>query len=277
MAACSDRPEPAEIMAMEDGEELRRLLVRLHAAGPDAWRHDREAEELMRLCVEKYAALARKHGQEPADAAVAAFEVMRRAATRTAADPWAVVTVAVRLALLAEARACGLLTSAARARRPGYSRLHDVERFSDRAVELADYHPALQITDDLDDADVDPVEGSVMLPAVRLLVTLGWPSWLACPLVRLVCARTADIGSRAGAYEALRRDKTVRANLDVPHDCWIGLLRILLGHPDVAGPLGQGIIARLLVGDSVTDLLADPQLVELIHTSAPRLMMAGVG
>jgi len=73
--------------------ELRNLLHGIEA-GTTSW-HSPEAEELMTYSMTKYGALARKHGLEPADAAVAAFEVMRTRATREAADPWAVVTRAV--------------------------------------------------------------------------------------------------------------------------------------------------------------------------------------
>ena len=79
----------------EDSEALRALLTRLHEAGRGAWRHDPEAAALMEHAARKYAALARKHGQDPWEAASAAFEAMRGAATRRAEDPWAVITRAV--------------------------------------------------------------------------------------------------------------------------------------------------------------------------------------
>src|SRR5699024_6612775 len=42
---------------------LRSLLTRLHEAEPGAWEHDPAAQELMTFAAEKYAALARKHGE----------------------------------------------------------------------------------------------------------------------------------------------------------------------------------------------------------------------
>src|SRR5690606_6233874 len=66
----------------EDSEALRALLNRLHAAGRGAWQRDPEAAALMKHAASKYAALARKHGLDPWEAASAAFEAMRGAATR---------------------------------------------------------------------------------------------------------------------------------------------------------------------------------------------------
>ncbi|MBB1515869.1 hypothetical protein H5398_07785 [Tessaracoccus sp. MC1679] len=261
-------PQEPSGPAFADSEGLRAVLMRLHEAGPGAWRHDPEAAELMRFAADRYAALARKYDQEPADAAVAAFEAMRNTSTRSAADPWAVVTVAVRITLIAEHRAHGLLTSTDRARRPQYSVFHDAERFSDRESELTEYHPAFHVPphhhngnghqpDDVSEVDV----WWVVEQTARLLVLLGWPAGTAWTLVEHVCARLADIGDRHNAYETLRRDKALRANLDLPHQSWIGLLRLTLGHPTGTGALRHGVLARLLVGDRLADLLDDDDLV----------------
>ena len=137
-------------------EGLRRLLVRLEESGPDAWRDDDEAAALMRFAMEKYGALARKHGLEPEDAAVAAFEVMRTRAARTAHDPWAVVTRAVQVTLIAEERANGLLCSTGRARRLANTDDHDAERFSDRETPLYEYHPAFRVAPEQDRVDPAP-------------------------------------------------------------------------------------------------------------------------
>lgn len=66
---------------------LRALLLRLHAAGPAAWRHGPVAAELMEFAAVKYAAWARKHGLDAWEAASAAFDVMRTKAALTATDP----------------------------------------------------------------------------------------------------------------------------------------------------------------------------------------------
>jgi hypothetical protein len=91
------------------GEGLRALLTRLHAEGPGAWRTDPTAAKLMQYAADKYAALARKHGLDPWEAAGAAFDVMRTRSAREADDPWGVVTHAVRITCIAEERAQGLL------------------------------------------------------------------------------------------------------------------------------------------------------------------------
>lgn len=258
-------PQEPSGSAFADSEGLRAVLMRLHEAGPGAWRHDHEAAELMRFVADRYAALARKYDQEPADAAVAAFEAMRNSSTRTADDPWAVVTVAVRITLIAEHRAHGLLTSTDRARRPTYSAFHDAQRFSDRESELTEYHPAFHVPPHDHGGQPDGGAGVdvwwVVEQTARLLVLLGWPADTAWTLVEHVCARLADIGDRHNAYETLRRDKALRANLDLPHHSWIGLLRLTLGHPTATGALRHGVLARLLVGDTLIELLDDDHLV----------------
>jgi hypothetical protein len=222
----------------------------------------------MAFAADRYAGLARKYGLEPGDAAVAAFEAMRNDSTRTAEDPWAVVTVAVRITLIAEYRPDGQLTSTDRARRARYSRFHDAERFSDRQVALADYHPALHAADDhhLDD---DECEVGVVEHTTRLLMWLGWPPATTWTAVAYICARLADIGDRHTAYETLRRDKALRAQLDVAHESWIGLLRITLGHGSATGVLRHGVLARLLAGDTLADLLADDELVAAAVAARP--------
>ena len=127
------------------GEGLRRLLQRLHEAGPRAWAGDLEVAELMAYVAVKYEPLARKHGLDTWEAASAAFDVMRTKAARTADDPWAVITHAVRITCIAEERAQGLLCSVHQARRPHISVFHDPERFSERDTPLADYHPAFHV------------------------------------------------------------------------------------------------------------------------------------
>jgi hypothetical protein len=255
--------------AFADPEGLRALLVRLHHAGPGAWRHDREAAALMAFAADRYAGLARKYDQQPGDAAVAAFEAMQNTSTRTAEDPWAVVTVAVRITLIAEHRANGLLTSTDRARRAHYSVFHDAERFSDRPVALADYHPALHAAGDHDRHD-GPGDGVwVVEHTTRLLMLLGWPPATTWTAVEYICARLVDIGDRHTAYETLRRDKALRAQLDLPHETWIGLLRITLGHPTATGVLRHGVLARLLAGDTLADLLADDALVAAAVEARP--------
>lgn len=268
----------------ENSERLRELLTRLNTAGPDAWRTDPDAAALMRHTADKYAALARKHGLDPWEAATAAFEAMRTPSVRRADDPWAVITRAVQITCIAEDRANGLLCSVHQARRPRYSSFHDAERFSDRENPLTDYHPAFRadpFAHDDDGAD-DEVEvsgstgvESAVEDTIALLCWYGWEPEVARAAVECICARLAESVSRAGAYESLRRDRHARALLDIPAPSWYRLLRIILGAPDVhlAGTnAGRGVLLRLLIGDSLRHLFNDADLKVAITIATPGVM-----
>ncbi|NDL57237.1 hypothetical protein [Phytoactinopolyspora mesophila] len=252
-------------------EGLRLLLNRLDKAGPGAWRDDPEAARLMRFTATRYATLARRHRMEPDDAARAAFEVMLNESTRRADDPWAVVSVGVRATLSAEERAIGLLCSPEKARRTAYSKLHDAVRFGERDADPADYAPALHIGNDFDAPPSDEAATELAADAaqavehaVTFLLLLGWPDDVATAGTEYVCARLIEAGNRQAAYDALRRDKAARALLDLPHHAWISLLRVLIGYPGAPSPVGRlGILARLLIGDTVESLLADEDLVRI--------------
>lgn len=262
-------------------ESLRSLLVRLHEAGRDGWREDPDAADLMAYTMEKYGALARKHRLEPEDAAVAAFEVMRTRAVRQAQDPWAVVTRAVQVTLIAEERAHGLLCSPARARRAEVSVHHDAERFSDRETPVCDYHPAFHVppaheTVGLDDEPTGekPTSAYEAVDAAAALFTaLGWPSDTVRAGLDYICSRLISSESRARALESLRRDQQAPGLLDLDWPSWTSLLRIVLGnpHPDRAHTAaGRGVLVRLLIGYRPADLLADDDLVLAVSRSAPQ-------
>jgi len=265
----------------DDSEALRALLTRLHEAGRGAWRHDPEAAALMEHAASKYAALARKHGLDPWEAASAAFEAMRGAATRRAEDPWAVITRAVQVTCTAEERGNGLLCSVHQARRPRYSVFHDAERFSDRENPLPDYHPAFRfdpVTDDEPD-DEDPApERAVNVTAaiedtIAFLTRVGWEPETARAAVEYVTARLTEASSRASAFEVLRRDRQARALLDLPGASWTALLRAVLGVPDPAlahTNAGRGMLRRLLIGQPLRALLTDDDLVITAGLAAPR-------
>lgn len=265
-----------------DPEDLRDLLVRLNSEGGDAWRHDDEAADLMRFTLTKYGALARKHRQEPEDAAAAAFEVMRTRAARLADDPWAVITRAVQVTLIAEERANGLLCSTSQARRSQVSSHHDAQRFSDRETSLEQYHPAFRVAAEQDRIGNEAL-GSPELPtgayealdaAVRVFALLGWPTDTARTALEYVCAWLTEAGSRANAHEYLRRDHHARAFLDLDRASWSSLLRVVLGspNPDLAhSKNGRGILLRILIDETTEELLADDDLVIAISTAAQRI------
>lgn len=274
----SPAPQPREDYTTSEG--LRALLRRLHDTGARAWEHDRVAAELAAFAAEKYAALARKHGLDPWEAASAAFDVMRTRSAREAIDPWAVVTRGVQVTCIAEERGQGLLCATHQARRPQVSAFHDPERFADRENPLADYHPAFHVVDrysitEDDDPnttrDVDTARRAIKC-SITLFTTLGWPENTARAAIEHVCSAVARIGSRQSAYELLRRDKHARALLDLPADSWSSLLHVLLGHPHPAyraTSTGRGILLRLLVGETLPTLLSDDDLVMVVAMSAP--------
>lgn len=266
--------------SFEDSEGLRALLVRLHETGRGAWREDPEAEALMRHAAGKYAALARKHGLDPWEAVTAAFDAMRNPSVRAAADPWAVVTHAVRVTCIAEERGQGLLCSTGRARRPHYSGFHDAERFSDRENSLLDYHPAFQTPapDEAEDPEPESAAedttsiGSAMEDTIALFTLLGWPPATARAGVDYICTRLAHASSRPSAFEALRRDQHARVLLGIPAMSWMVMLRVILGNPDPdlarTNP-GRGVLLRLLIGEPLRVLLRDDGLLVEVVDSAP--------
>lgn len=274
-------PDAAEAASappsFESSEGLRELLERLAAQEHGAWRRDAEAAALMGHVVRRYAKLARKHGLDPWDAAAAAFDAMRSSAVRNADDPWAVVTRAVQVTLIAEERANGLLCSVHQARRPEFSSFHDPERFSDRENPLSDYHPALRaesIADTPDDGH--PSDGTGIAEAVEnaiaFMTLLGWHRTSARTAMDYICVRLSEAPSRATAWESLRRDLHGRTLLDLSSASWNGLLRAVLGNPEPAvarTTAGRGILLRLLIGEPLRSLLTDDDLVLGVSLAAP--------
>lgn len=262
----------------ENPEGLRALLIRLHEAGPGAWRSDREAAELMRYTAVRYKPLARRHGLDAWEVVSAAFEVMLTAAVRNADNPWAVVTRAVQIACIAEVRAAGLLVSTSKVRHTGrVAGFHDAVRLTDRES-LPEYHPAFAA----DPGDDDPATyaenedelrvSTALAEAVRLFASAGWDAMLTAVCVEHVAYRLADLSSRPHAVEVLRRDRTAPKQLGLPSRSWTALLRIVLGHPDpkYAGtPTGEGVLLRLLSGESPDALRGDDALMKAIRAAHP--------
>jgi hypothetical protein len=260
--ASATMPGAGSELAFASSAGLRALLDRLHAAGPQAWRTDPEATALLAYTIDRYAPLARSWHRDPGEAASAAFLAMRHNGVRQAADPWAVVTRAVQVSLSAELHAERHLTSSEKARRSQHAE-HDVPV---RAGELTDTLPFATFG-----LDHEPEAEPVIADATGLLELLGWPQTMTGAVVEYIAARLTDAGSIPAAYESLRRDTAIRAQLDLDRAAWIGLLGILLGsRPQPGRPTRKGVLARLLLGETVRDLLDDNRLVRSILACRPR-------
>ena len=259
----------------ESPEGLRALLIRLHEAGPGAWRSDRKAAELMRYTAARYQRLARRYGLDAWEVASMAFEVMLAPSTRNAGNPWAVVTRAVQISCGVEVRAAGMLIAPGKARRtPRIAGFHDAVRFAEREG-LADYHPAFAVTPDDDDPELGEDDGpvaTVMSETVALFESAGWDAALVAECVEHVAYRLADLPSRSRAVEVLRRDRTAPVLLGLPPRSWTALLGIVLGHPapkHTGTPTGDGVLLRLLSGEPLGSLRDDADLRAAIRTANP--------
>lgn len=261
-------------------EGLRSVLNRLHDSGPSAWAHDREATRLLKFAIRKYQPLAAAHRCEPDDTGYAAFEALRTRAVRNAEDPWAVVTRAVQVSLIAEERAALLLCSPGQARRGWVNDHHHARRFSEHDTDLTLFHKAFQIpAHDIDDQpDDDPTQQpptgafEALDLTIALFGALGWPMDTASAALNYVAARMIESGNRPKAHAALRRDETGRALADLDRTAWATFLRIVLGNPDrnqAFTAAGHGVLTLLVCGYTVTDLLADDGLVLEISSTAP--------
>ncbi|WP_293781616.1 hypothetical protein [uncultured Aeromicrobium sp.] len=272
--ASEDAAEPAS-QRFETPEGLRALLIRLHESGPGAWRGDREAAELMRYTAARYRRLARKHDLDPWHIASAAFEVMLTPSTRNVRNPWAVVTRAVQITCNTDVRAAGLLVSPNQARHTKrLAGFHDAVRFAVREG-LADYHPAFAVAPDDDDPELGEGDGQVataLSDATALFASEGWDAAVVADCVEHVVYRLADLSSRRSAVEVLRRDRTVPMLLGLPPRAWAALLRIVLGHPapkHTGTPTGDGVLLRLLSGETLGHLRDDDALIDTIRAAKP--------
>ncbi len=262
---------------------LREVLLRLHR-DPTLWRTAPIAAALLEHCREKYAALARKHGQSPDDAMRVAFELLRADGTRWAADPWGALTRGVRVALLTsqfeDALMCGrnqashlITTSSPRwvARFGEHDHLeHYVEGFV-ADVEAAAGEPQW---------DAFTVVEGIVDSAVEVLTACGWPSATAGHAVGLIASRLiASYGdgaepelARTRAHEYLRHDIDSPRLLGLDRRPWLALLTAVLGSPSPhwhGTAVGHGMFLRLASGASRDDLLADGRLVTTLCAAAP--------
>lgn len=267
-------------------EGLRGLLIRLHdmeTVGHFAWRLDPEAERLMRFTIRRYRWLAHNHRCEPEDSAYAAFEAMRTRAVRTAEDPWAVITRAVQVSLIAEERANGLLCANAQARRANVTRHHDVRRFSEYETDLTEYDrlfrqpPEHEINDRIDDGDTIEARARAATDRVHdstceLLTLLGWPAHATTCALNYISSRLIESGDRRTAHDYLRRDFAGLAHIDLTHEAWSTLLRLTLGsliEDEERTDAGKGLLYLFGAGRTVAECLQDIDLAWEIRATAP--------
>ena len=146
-------------------------------------------------------------------------------------------------------------------------------RFAERE-RLADYHPAFTHHDD---GDTDESEHQARVTAllsatVALFASAGWDAALVAECVEHVAYRLADLSSRQRGVEVLRRDHAIPVLLGLPPRSWSALLRIVLGHPDpkhAGTPLGDGVLLRLLNGETLDTLHGDETLMKMICAANP--------
>ncbi len=264
--------DPQEAPAFVTGEGLRRLLARINETGRQAWRRDPEVQALAVYTVAKYERLCRKWDRDPAEAAAAAFHAMQGDYILTAAAPWAIVTIAVRNAVIAEAQAEKLLIAPDRARQKDTTGWEAPVR----AGEYDDFllGPAMpQATPDAD----SPLLARIQHLTTQFFVILGWPEPVAAAAIEYVLTRTLAVMDADRAQESLRRDDSMPALLDLPPGSWRALVRILLGGRAEPGiPARRGLVARIALQDPaassvdhLAELLDDDELVLAVFEARP--------
>lgn len=275
-----------DIHPFDDPERLRMLLVDVHYGGDSPWEHDPDVAELMALATRRYAGLAAKHHCDPTEATAAAWDAMRTRAVRIADDPWAVITHAVALHLFYEERAQGLLCGTDQVRTDDVTDFHDADRISDHETNLADFHPSFWSLDDLsdvedplvvdpdtDEPDEEPTNSWVALEtAVEFFVDSGWSRPAAQMALECIAARLIRTGNKRSTFESLRRDPSIRSQLDIDQDSWIAVLHAVLGQdqPNLEHTAaGRGILKRLLTGERYDELFHLTGIADIIANAAP--------
>jgi hypothetical protein len=256
---------PEELPDFADSETLREVVADLTAT--DTWAKSPVARELMLFTMRKYAPVAKGWHRDPADAAYAAFLAFRTPTTLTADDPWAVVTHAVRLSIAAEEHADRLMTSSEKARRPTKRPPSEPIRAGDYEEVLFDIRPRDMFSNA--DGNNDAAE-CVIRSACVFFVINGWPARTLEVAVEYICSRITSLSSRDSAMDVLTADTAMAYRLGYSNAVWATLLRLLIGMKSGRRPDGRiGILGRLLLGETVADLLQDEEVVRRAREAAP--------
>lgn len=260
--------------AFTSGEGLRTLLLRLRTGGPGIWSRDPEARALLEYIRGRYERLCRKWGRDPGEGVAAAFVAMQDDYLLGVDDPWAVLTITVRGAMIAENQAERLLISPERAQK------EDVTDLA-RPVQAGEYEEYLYsiAAPEPAGASGSPLLSLVQATSARFFACLGWELDTSLAGVEYVLARLMTALDADRAYQYLRRDTTGPVQLDIPAESWRALVRVLVGTPGSPGlPGRRGVIARIVLELErglapraiIEELLRDDELILEVFEHRPR-------
>lgn len=260
-----DDRAPGEGIDFTTPEGLRQVIREL--TDHQAWATSPVAAELMAYAAEKYAPIGRTWHRSPQDAATEAFFAMRTPSTLKARDPWAVVTKAVALSIPAETVAERGLLSQDAARRSEERPASEPVRAGEYAEYLFDVHPHA----DTPSGGESAVDRVVRATSVFLILT-GWPARPVEQAVDYLTYRVCGLRSREAAIETAGGDVHIAHRLGLGRETWRGLVKLMVGHAARRSEPELGLFARILLGDTVPELLADTRLV-----NSSRALVAQMG
>ena len=249
-----DGRAPGEGIDFTTGDGLRQVIEELTAY--EAWSTSPVAAELMVYATTKYAPIAGAWHRDASDAAVEAFFAMRTPTTARARDPWAVITRSVALSVAAETLAERFLTSQDTARRPKKRPETDPVR----AGHYEDY-----LYDVLPQQPGSPGGGAgvdrVVRTAAAFLVSTGWGPRSVEQALDFIAYRITGLSSREAAAETVTGDLHIATRLGYDRETWAALVHLTVGKTPRETETEMGLFARVLLGDTIGELLADTRLV----------------
>lgn len=259
-----DGRAPGADIDFTTGDGLRQVIEELTVY--EAWSTSPVAAELMVYATTKYTPVANAWHRDPSDAAVEAFFAMRTPTTRRARDPWAVVTRSVALSIAAETMGERFLTSQDTARRPKKRPETDPVRAGHYEGYLYDILPP-QPSSPGGEAGVD----RVVRTAAAFLVSTGWAPRSVEQALDFIAYRITGLSSREAAAETVTGDLHIATRLGYDREKWAALVQLTVGKTPRRAETEMGLFARVLLGDTIGDLLADTRLV----AAARQASMAG--
>lgn len=165
------------------------------------------------------------------------------------------MTRSVALSIAAETLAERFLTSQDKARRPKKRPDADPVRAGDYEDYLYDIHPHEHAG-----APEGGVDRVVRTTSIFLVLT-GWGPRPVEQAVDYIAHRITGLRSRESAAETVTGDLHIATRLGYDLDAWRGLVKLTVGRRPRSGEREMGLFARVLLGDDVSELLADEQLV----------------